>query len=59
MKFFIKSLNNKSKMTQPERVSGLSEESARLVAGGTGGGDGSQPRARNLSPESALLFVGG
>jgi hypothetical protein len=57
MKFFIKSLNNKSKMTQLERIPSLSTESVRLVVGGTGG-DGAQPRVNSFSPEAKQVFGG-
>ncbi|MCO7189969.1 MULTISPECIES: hypothetical protein [unclassified Pseudoalteromonas] len=57
MKFFIKSLKKKSKMTQPKRTTALSAESVQLVFGGTGG-DGAQPRAQSFSPEATQTFGG-
>ncbi|WP_125564096.1 MULTISPECIES: hypothetical protein [Pseudoalteromonas] len=59
MKFFIKRLNNKPKMNQLDSSLNLTVESVRLVAGGTGGGNGAQPKMQRFSPEAKTVFFGG
>ncbi|MCG7563525.1 MULTISPECIES: hypothetical protein [Pseudoalteromonas] len=59
MKFFIKRLNKKAKTSQLEGISNMSVESVQLVTGGSGSGNGAQPKMQRFSPEAKTVYFGG
>ncbi|MEC4089544.1 hypothetical protein [Pseudoalteromonas rubra] len=59
MKFFIKRSNKEPKMKQLDSSLNLTVENVRLVNGGSGSGDGAQPKMQRFSLETKLVSFGG